>query len=437
MELVTLTSKEIRRLEVVQALDARTLCQPEAARLLDLSMRQVKRLLRRYRQGGAPALASARRGCTPNNALAADLQERVLELYRQHYPDFGPTLAVEKLRERHGIHISRETLRTWLIAHDLWRASKRRAHPRPPRARRRCAGELVQIDGSPHRWFEERGARCTLLLAIDDATGRVGAGHFATAETTNAYFELFEQYFRKHGLPEAFYSDRHSIFRINTTLAQDSQTQVARALAELDIELICANSPQAKGRVERANRTMQDRLIKELRLQHIATIADANAFLPTFIDDYNRQFAKMPASDFDAHRTSEPFNLTQILAHRFERTLTANLTVQIENDIYAISELHSRHTLRAGMRVQLHRQRDGVLTITHNGQSLQYRHVQRVERNPAIVPAKELAERPAKWQTMPQKAHIPKPNHPWRNSLLPKAKGDTSALQAGDITALR
>jgi transposase len=178
MELVTLTTKEVRRLEVLQALAAGALRQAEAARMLALSVRQVKRLVCRYRFGGAAGLASARRGRTPNNALDPALKARVLELYRSHYGDFGPTFAAEKLRERDGIDISRETLRRWLISEELWRPAKRRARPRPPRARRQCFGELVQIDGSPHNWFEDRGPRCTLLLAIDDATGKVGAALF-------------------------------------------------------------------------------------------------------------------------------------------------------------------------------------------------------------------------------------------------------------------
>lgn len=270
MELVTLTTKEVRRLELLQALAAGTLRQAQAAAILYLSVRQVKRLVRRYRAGGAAGLASARRGHTPNNAHDSVFRQRVLELYRAHYDDFGPTFAAEKLRERDGLDISRETLRQWLIAEDLWKPAKRRARPRPPRARRHGFGELVQIDGSPHNWFEHRGPRCTLLLAIDDATGRVGAALFAKAETTNNYFLLFEQYFKSVGLPEAFYSDRHSIFRINTPLQEERETQLARAVRELGIELICANSPQAKGRVERANRTFQDRLVKELRLRGIS-----------------------------------------------------------------------------------------------------------------------------------------------------------------------
>lgn len=437
MELVTLTTKEIRRLEVLQALAAGALRQTEGARILNLSIRQLKRLWRRYRTAGAAGLASARRGRTPNNAVAPGLKAQALELYRTHYADFGPTFAAEKLQQRDGIRLNRETLRRWLIAEGLWHAQPRPKRARPPRARRKCFGELVQIDGSPHNWFEARGPRCTLLLAIDDATGRIGAARFAPAETTNAYFLLFEQYFQVNGLPEAFYSDRHSIFRINTPLTEERQTQLARAVQELGIELICANSPQAKGRVERANRTFQDRLVKEMRLRAISDIDAGNAYLPEFLAEHNRRFARVPALEFDAHRDAAGIDLDRILCQRAERTLTKNLTIQMGDCIYAIEAPQIRNTLRAGVRVQLHLKRDGQLTITHNGRTLTYRLAQRLERNPAIVNAKELAERPPKPRSMPQKAHKPKPDHPWRLTNLPPPVGDISALQSGDITALR
>jgi len=436
MELVTLSSKELRRLEVLQAALDRRIDQREAARLLDLSVRQIKRLTRALRDGGPSGLASRRRGRRPNNAIDPVLKARVLELYRTRYDGFGPTLAIEKLRELDGLTISRESLRQWLVAEGLWRAGKRRAHPRPPRARRACFGELVQIDGSPHAWFEERAQRCTLLLAVDDATGRIGAAHFARAETTNAYFELFEQYFVRHGLPVSFYSDRHSIFRINVERSKDQQTQVARALEELDIELICANSPQAKGRVERANRTLQDRLLKEMRLHGINSIEEGNRFLPTFIEHDNQRFGKVPQSTFDAHRPNAALNLERILAQRFERVVSGNLTVQVGDVIYAIADPLARHTLRAGVRVQLHLLRNGSMIFTHNGRALEARIAQRHNRNAAIVGAKDLAERPTKSRTMPQMARTPAENHPWKTPR-PMPKGAISALHSGDITALR
>lgn len=248
MEFITLSTEEIRRLETLQALVAAALSQSGAAHTLELSVRQIKRLKRRYCLDGASGLISRQRGRRSNRAFDPRLKAEILAIYADRYPDFGPSLAAEKLHEEHGLRVSRETLRGWLVEQGLWRSHKRKAHPRPPRERRHCFGELVQADGSPHAWFEERGPRCSLLIAIDDASSRIGAALFSKAETTNAYFELFEQYFRRYGLPDAFYVDRHSIFRINTHLVQDSQTQVCRALQELDIELICANSNAPGGR---------------------------------------------------------------------------------------------------------------------------------------------------------------------------------------------
>jgi hypothetical protein len=378
-----------------------------------------------------------RRGRTPNNAIASDVRVQTLELCRTRYADFGPTLAAEKLSERDGITISRETLRQWLIAEDLWHAQQRPRRARPPRARRKCFGELVQIDGSPHDWFERRGPRCTLLVAIDDATGHIGAALFAKAETTNAYFLLFEQYFKAYGLPEAFYSDRHSIFRINTPLVEERQTQLARAVHELGIELICANSPQAKGRVERVNRILQDRLVKEMRLRSINDMEAGNAYLPEFIRQHNAKFARVPALEFNAHRNADGLDLERILCQYAERTLTKNLTIQVGDCIYVINEPHVRNTLRAGVRVELRMQRNGELIIMHNGRELDYRLAHKLERNPAVLGAKELAERPTKPRDMPQRARKPKADHPWKTSKLPHAWGAVSELPSGDISALR
>ncbi|HTV74273.1 MAG TPA: ISNCY family transposase [Candidatus Acidoferrales bacterium] len=414
MELVTLSSKELHRLDVLRAWVDRKIEQREAARLLGLSVRQIKRLTRRLSEHGPAGLASGHRGRRPNNALDPQIRIRALELYQCHYEGFGPTLAAEKLLERDGIAISRETLRQSLIGAGLWRAGKRKPHPRPPRERRACFGALVQIDGSPHKWFEDRGPRCSLLLAIDDATSCIGAGYFAPAETTNAYFELFERYFTQHGLPEAFYSDRHSIFRINTPLQEDRQTQVKRALCELGIELICANSPQAKGRVERANRTFQDRLVKEMRLRRINTIDEGNRFLPEFLETHNKRFAKCPFSDFNAHRSIGAHNLAHILAAQFERTINANLTIQIDNAIYTLTDSYSRRVLRSGMRIQIHHPRSGTMIVTHNNRRLEYRLTARIERNAAIVNAKDLREQTPKPRSMPQMVRTPAPDHPWK-----------------------
>ena len=234
---------------------------------------------------------------------------------RDRYADFGPTLAAEKLAEHHGCWVSRETLRGWMIADGLWQDRRHRLpSPHQPRRRRDCLGELVQIDGSEHAWFEDRGPPCTLLAFVDDATSRLLQLRFVTSELTFDYFRTTRAYLEEHGKPVAFYSDKHGIFRVNSkeAAAGDGVTQFGRALLALNIDIICANTPQAKGRIERAFGTLQDRMVKELRLAGVSSIAAANAWLPGFITAYNTRFGRDPANAKEfgggggSSRTNEP-----------------------------------------------------------------------------------------------------------------------------------
>ena len=245
-------------------------------------------------------MVSRRRGKPSNHRLDAEVEQKVLDLINEKYRDFGPTLAHEKLTEKHKLRISRESVRRIMIAEGMWkpkRAKKPSAHQM--RERRACFGELVQIDGSDHAWFEERGPKCTLLVYIDDATGQLLELWFVPDETFFAYCEASRHYFERYGKPVAFYSDKHGIFRVNQERPMglgSGLTQFGRAMQELDIQIICANTPQAKGRVERANQTLQDRLVKELRLRGISDIDSGNAYLPEFREDFNRRFAVLPAA---------------------------------------------------------------------------------------------------------------------------------------------
>ena len=427
MELVTLTKQAILRVQTAQqVLDGATSL-AQAAQTLDLSIRQVKRLTRRLRVHGAQAFASPRRGKPPNNAFNAALRERVLNLARTDYAGFGPTFLAEKLAQREKIAINRETLRCWLIEAGLHRPRKRRQKPRPMRERRARLGELVQADGSPHHWFEDRGAPCSLLLYIDDATSTVLDAMFAEHETTDGYFELFERAFTTHGLPSAIYVDKHGIFRINQAGAgTDEETQVQRALRELDVELICANSPQSKGRVERANRTMQDRIVKEFRLAGISTIAQANLALPDLIADYNRRFAICAREADNAHRSSTGIPLTIILTKRYERVLSANLTFQIHDRVYAIDPSPT-HRLCKGMRVTVGMTRAKQPFILHQQQRIEPRFVGPRQRTAHVVDSKRLNAEVDRRRPKPNTAHVPAPNHPWRApgraALAAKARG--------------
>jgi transposase len=301
---VLMSEHELQRVEVLSRVVDGSMNAATAASVLAVSMRHVRRMLVRFRQHGAASLAHQSRGRPSNNRLAVDVRQMALGLVRKHYADFGPTLAAEKLAERHGLSVSRETLRHWMAEDGLWlsRIQQRRFHQ--PRLRRECYGELIQIDGSDHRWFEDRAPACTLLVFIDDATSRLMQMRFVPSESTFTYFEALDGYLAAHGRPVAFYSDKHTVFRVAKAEAKSGHgmTQFGRALAELNIEILCANSSQAKGRVERANRTLQDRLVKELRLEGISDMAAANAFLPGFMTRHNAQFAKTPARPDNLHR---------------------------------------------------------------------------------------------------------------------------------------
>src|SRR5882757_1074256 len=305
MTVSTMSRTEIDRMSVLRDLAASRIRVTEASTLMGLGRRQVFRLAKAYGKHGPQALVSRRRGRPSNRCYPTTLRAEVIGIIRERYPDFGPTLAAEKLAELHDIHLARETVRQWMIAADLWKDRRARLKAvHQPRHRRDCLGELIQIDGSDHWWFEGRGPRCTLLVYIDDATSRLMHLQFVESESTFDYFAATRAYLERYGKPVAFYSDKHGVFRVNKkdAVGGDGMTQFGRALHALNIDIICANSSQAKGRVERANGTLQDRLVKEMRLRDIDTVAAGNAFLPTFMADYNARFAKPPFDERDLHR---------------------------------------------------------------------------------------------------------------------------------------
>ena len=413
-----MSRKEVERLEVIQQVAGRRLGQKAAARRLGLGVRQIKRLVHRYRAEGAGGLICRHRGRRPNNALPHTVRREVMALVGRHYGDFGPTLACEKLAERHDYKLSVETLRQWMIADGLWvsrRQRQARIHPRRPR--RPCLGELIQIDGSPHDWFEARGPRCTLIVFIDDATSRLMALRFVPAETTRAYMETLGQYLRHYGRPVALYSDKHSIFRVNHPDHEGELTQFTRAIRTLDIEPIHANTPQAKGRVERANQTLQDRLVKEMRLRNICAIEAANPFLSEFIEHYNHRFAWEPQNPNDAHRPvlRSPEELDLILRLHHTRTVSKNLTFQFKNREYQLQNQGKGYRLR-GAKLTLCEAFDTTLTLLHEGRHLPYRIL--AEGAPP-VPLDD--EKSLHHQVEQAKNHQnnrplwkPAPDHPWR-----------------------
>jgi len=422
-EMLLMSRKEQDRAEVIRQVIEGHIKQKAAARRLGISTRQVRNLVRDYRRDGAAGLIHGNRGRKSNRKIREEVRQSALALVRRHYPDFGPTFAHEKLTEEHGFSFSVETLRQWMIADGLWHPKSRkdkRAHP--IRERRPCFGEMIQIDGSPHDWFEGRAPKCTLIVFIDDATSRLLQMRFVPAETTEAYMQCLKRYLGRYGRPVSFYSDKHGIFRVNQEDAASGEqlTQFGRALKTLDIEAIHANTPQAKGRVERANQTLQDRLIKEMRLAGISGMEEGNAFLAAYMEKHNRKFAVQPASDIDAHRkvlhSQEEMEL--ILSIHSKRKLSKNLTLQYNNVLYQVRIQGIGYAMR-GAAVTVCEGFDGKVTLLYKGKALAYEAWKRGDAPPATADSKDIhqAVDQAIKQQKQRKAWKPAPDHPWRKPV--------------------
>jgi transposase len=392
---ISMSERDLKRIEVLSDVRSGRRTVAAAAAVLGVSERQAYRLLARYEEDGGSGLIHKARGRTSNRSRNEGVRKYAVELVRTKYADFGPTLATEVLLEKHDLRVGRETLRRWLIADGLWLSRQQRRTFHQPRLRRESYGELIQIDGSEHRWFEDRADPCTLLVFIDDATGKLMQLRFVPSESTDSYFEVLRGYLTTHGCPVAFYSDKHSVFRVLRHDAKGGQgmTQFGRALAELNIEILCANSSQAKGRVERANRTLQDRLVKELRLAGISEIDTANTFLPDFVERFNEKFAIPAAKPNDLHRPLNvaPSRLSDILCHREQRYVGQQLTFHYDRKQIILERNEISENL-AGKYVEVYDYIDRPLEVRWNGVSLPYRVFSKDQRvnHTAIVENKRL-----------------------------------------------
>jgi transposase len=382
-----LSETELDRLLILKEVKERYLTQKEAAERLGLSQRQIRRLLTRMLSGAAGIKSKNKGG---NRTLNADFKVRVLDTVRKRYHDFGPTFATEKLNACEGLKISKETLRQWMIEAGIWRGRPRKqARIHQSRERRPRFGELVQIDGSHHDWFEGRGPKCCLLVFIDDATSRILGLHFNKAETTLGYMELMQQHIKIHGRPLAYYSDKHSIFKTTREQSVDGRlqaTQLHRALQTLNIELICAHSSQAKGRVERANKTLQDRLIKEMRLRGVNNIEEANLFAPEFLLAHNQRFALPPACSEDAHRPLHHSleEMRRILSVQAERKLSKNLEFSLEGSLYQITTQGKGYRLRhSAVKICTHT--DGSQEVLSNTTPLEFKMLPKLLHTPPPI----------------------------------------------------
>ena len=366
---VMMSERELNRIEVLAQVDDGRLSVQNGANMLDITKRQMFRLLKTYRTEGATAIRHKARGKVPNNKIHKAKRDYAVALVKENYADFGPTFAAEMLAEHHGFKVSRETLRKWMTDDGLWLSRKQRRAIHQPRSRRECFGELIQIDGSDHPWFEDRASRCTLLVFIDDATSMLMELRFVQSESTFSYFTALESYLLKHGRPVAFYSDKHTVFRVaKPNEHMTGMTQFGRALAELNVEILCANSSQAKGRVERANRTLQDRLVKELRLAGVSSMEDGNAFLEGFIERYNAKFAKAPAKPNNLHRALniEPHRLSEVFCLRDQRHVTKDLMLKYDRKRIKL-EVNELTRGLAGKYVDVYEYGCGRIQVRANG----------------------------------------------------------------------
>ncbi len=416
-----MSQKEATRAQILGLVDELKISQKEAAKRLNITSRQVRRLIKRYHAEGLPGLISKKRGQVSNRRTDEATKATAIELIGTHYPDFGPTLVAEKLTEKHKLRLSVETVRQLMIVAGFWNPKKgSKICTHPMRERRGQLGELIQIDGSPHDWFEGRSEKCTLLVFIDDATGKLTQLRFVKAETTLAYLHVLHDHIVTYGVPIALYSDKHSIFRINAKDADpDAETQFARAARELGIMCIHANSPQAKGRVERANQTLQDRLVKEMRLVGKDDKDAANAWLPDFIADYNQRFAVTAKSPIDAHVPYQDSKeaLTRILSVQVTRTLSKNLSCQYENKLLQIETIGTGLALRKA-KITLHEHFDGRTELFWQGHRLNYTLLDKPLRQASQADAKAVNTRVSEASATRNAAHKPAANHPWRNAVI-------------------
>ncbi|MCA8003299.1 ISNCY family transposase [Burkholderia metallica] len=391
-ERVTMTMRGMDRFEVIQDVAGGKLKPWRAAERLDLTAWQARRLVAGLRERGPKGLVSRRYVKPSKNRLDAFIVDRALSIFRDRYADFGPPLACEKLWEYHGIRLTKETVRKLMTDAGLW-IPRRQRPPKvyQPRARRACLSELIRIDGSDHRWSEERAPACTLLVYFDDARSRLMKLHFTQTESTFSYFEAARASIEHHGKPGAFYSDKASVFlNVKPGKTGDRVTPFGRAIYEPNIDMFCANSSSAKGRVERAHRTLQDRLVKEMRLRGINTVA--NAYAPSFMAAYNARFAKPPRSDFDAHRplrADESLDLA--LTWSESRKVTKWLTVQYDQVLYLLDNTPANRKL-IDREIEVWEHPDGLIEIRADDRVLRYRQYVRLAEidQGAVVEHKRL-----------------------------------------------
>jgi hypothetical protein len=400
---ITMSRKECNQVAVFERLKQGVISVVLAAQMLHLSTRQIRNKRKRYETEGAQGLAHRARGKPGNRAWNEKVRKKALALIKEHYHDFGPTFAAEKLDEVHAIKISNEALRKAMIKAGIWRGKKRKVKYRERRIRKPVFGIMVQLDGSEHDWFEGRAPKCTLLVFIDDATSEVVWAKFVTGESLENLLQATYEYFSFHGLPASIYADKAGVFRVNNKNDDDERfTQYHRALDELGVRLIHAHSAQAKGRVERVNDTLQDRLIKEMRLAGISSMEAGNAFLQNvYLPKHNAKFAVAAAKPGNAHRPIKGYDLDNILCKKEKRVLTNDFTISYCKRILQIKKTH-RVIVRPKDDIIVQERLDDSLMLFTRGKRLEF------------VEIKQRPCKPKQERIYSNVYHRPAANHPWR-----------------------
>jgi transposase len=402
-DILMLNKRDLKKLHVMEKVEEGSLKQSEAAELLRISERQVRRIVKRLNEEGAAGIAHRLRGRESVRSYPAELKARVKEIYQAKYKGFGPMLAAEKFKEIEGIEISDETLRKWLLEMGEWEKTRKSREHRQWRPRKGHRGEMVQMDGSHHDWYEGRGPKSVLMGYIDDATSEV-YGRFYDYEGTMPAMDSFGRYIEINGVPMSMYVDRHTTYKSTAKGLDDSGekflSEYERALKEMGVELVHAYSPQAKGRVERLFRTFQDRVVKEMRLRGIKSNEEANNFLEEYLPEFNRKFSVKAREEGDLHRpVYEGMDIKRVLCMKTERVLRNDFTIAYENKLYQVLDKTK------AVKVIMEKWLDGTLAISYKGILLKYKEI--------IVQPMRQNKRISRVKTIHKPAH----DHPWRKGI--------------------
>ncbi len=410
-DIIGMSIRELNRLKIIQGVIGREVTQVKASEVLGLTERHVRRIVKRVKAEGERGIVHRSRGRCSHRRMSEELKERIASVVRRKYKGFGPTLASEKLSECEGIEVSKEKLRQIMMQRGLWQRKRKRREAHPWRERKDHCGEMIQMDGSHHDWLEGRGSKLVLMGYIDDATNRF-YGRFYDYEGVYPAMDSFERYIRLYGFPQSLYSDKHSTYKTTREPSLDellrgesAVTQFVRASRELEVRVIHAHSPQAKGRIERVFGTLQDRLVKEMRLARISTKDQANQFLEEFLPRHNERFSKVAKKEKDLHRPlPKGIDLREIFCIKAIRTITNDYIVKWGGRKLRI-ERPSRAMRRQKVQVMEHF--DGEIQIKFNRRYLHYREV---------FDPKPVKTTQAKKSVPPKKKgkYIPPPDHPWK-----------------------